>query len=54
MMDVPTSFEYMIEKNDIIKGYLKFGAWAESGGVLDTDWYLDKPGYREASLIYKK
>lgn len=54
MMDLPGSFEYMIEKNDIIKGYTKFGAWAESGGVLFPDWYLDKPGYRNSLLIYKK
>ena len=53
MMSLPTSFDYMIEKNDIIKGYLKFGSWAESGGVLFPDWYLNKAGYREPSLIYK-
>ena len=54
MMEVPSSFQYAIEKNDITKVYLKFGAWAESGGSLYPDWYLDKAGYRESSLIYTK
>ena len=54
MMEVPSSFQYAIEKNDISKVYLKFGAWAESGGSLNTDWYMDKPGYRASSLIYSK
>jgi LruC domain-containing protein len=52
MMEVPSSFQYPIEKNDITKAYLKFGAWAESGGTQYTDWYQNKPGYRESSLIY--
>ena len=54
MMEVPSSFQYAIEKNDITKVYLKFGAWAESGGSLYPDWYLDKTGYRESSLVYTK
>ena len=54
MMEVPSSFEYAIEKNDITKVYLKFGAWAESGGSLYKDWYMDKAGYRESSLVYTK
>ena len=53
MMSLPVSFDYMIEKNDIIKGYLNFGTWAESGGILFPDWYLDKAGYRNQTLIYK-
>ncbi len=53
MMEVPSSFAYPIEKNDIIKVYLKFGTWAESGGSQFKDWYMDKSGYRDNSLIYK-
>ncbi len=53
LLSVPESFDYMIEKSDIIKGYLKFGSWAESGGVLFPDWYLNKTGYRDQNLIYK-
>ncbi|NEW84432.1 MAG: LruC domain-containing protein [Mariniphaga sp.] len=54
MLEVPSSFQYAIEKNDLTKVYLKFGAWAESGGSLYTDWFMDKPGYQEGNLIYKK
>jgi LruC domain-containing protein len=53
MIDVPISFDYMGEKNDLIKGYLKFRSWAESSGMSDSDWYLDQPGYRDKSLIYR-
>jgi LruC domain-containing protein len=53
MMEVPSSFQYTIETKDITKAYLKFGAWAESGGSQNTDWYLDKTGYRNSSLIYR-
>ncbi len=54
MMEVPSSFQYAIEKNDITNVYLKFGAWAESGGSKFSDWYMDKNGYRNNSLIYNK
>ena len=54
MMEVPSSFQYAIERNDLTKVYLKLGAWAESGGSLFKDWYMDKPGYIESSLIFKK
>jgi len=54
MMEVPSGFQYTIEKNDITKAYLNFGAWAESGGTLFKDWYMDLPGYRNNSLIYSK
>jgi len=54
MLEVPSSFQYPIEKKDISKAYLNFGAWAESGGTKFKDWYLDKPGYRENGLIYRK
>jgi len=54
MLEVPSSFAYTVEKKDILKAYLKFGAWAESGGSLFKDWYIDKPGYRDNALIYSK
>jgi len=54
MMEVPSGFQYTIEKNDITKAYLNFGAWAESGGTLFKDWYLDLTGYRNNTLIYSK
>lgn len=52
-LDLPVSFAYPIEKSDIVKAYLMFGPWAESGGQKYADWYLDKGGYRNSGLIYK-
>jgi LruC domain-containing protein len=54
MLEVPSSFAYNIETKDILKAYLKFGAWAESGGTLFKDWYKDTAGYRDNSLLYVK
>jgi LruC domain-containing protein len=54
MLEVPSSFAYNIETKDILKAYLKFGAWAESGGTLFKDWYKDTAGYRDNSLLYLK
>ena len=51
-IDVPVKFDYAIEKTEIVSAHLKFGAWAESGGVVFADWYKNLNGYREASLIY--
>ena len=44
---------HMIEKQDILKGYLNFAEWAKSNGELYKDWYsnTDK-GYREEKLLY--
>jgi len=53
-MQVPTSFEYTVEKQEITSGYLNFRAWAESGGTLFNDWYLPKPNYRNTSKIFIK
>ena len=51
-INIPTVFEYPIEKQDITQAHLHFADWAQSDGTLYTDWYEDKPGYRNASLIY--
>ncbi|MBN2614874.1 MAG: LruC domain-containing protein [Bacteroidales bacterium] len=45
-------FDYPIEKQAIINAYLKFADWANSGGTLYQDWYLDQNGYRNKDLIY--
>ncbi len=52
MIEVPSSFSYDIETKDILKAYLHFGDWAQSGGSLYKDWYVNNPGYRNTSLIY--
>ncbi len=45
-------FEYPIEKAEIINTHLKFAEWAESGGILFTDWYENNVSYRNESYIY--
>jgi LruC domain-containing protein len=44
---------HMIEKQDILKGYLNFAEWAKSNGELYKDWYsnTDKE-YRNDKLLY--
>jgi LruC domain-containing protein len=51
-INIPVLFEYPIEKQDVVGVHLKFADWAESGGTIYTDWYLDLPGYRNDALIY--
>ncbi len=53
-VETPNSFEYPIEKVDILNAYLKFAEWAESSGAVYNDWYLDEPGYRNNDKIYQK
>jgi len=53
-IEIPVSFDYPIEKVDILQTHLKFGAWATSGGTQYTDWYLNKPGHRNQQNIYQK
>ncbi|OOQ56705.1 LruC domain-containing protein [Mucilaginibacter pedocola] len=47
-------FDYPVEGSAINKSYNYFLQWAKSGGSLHKDWYLDVPGNRNSSLIYKK
>jgi len=54
MLELPSSFEYMIERQDLLKGYTKFASWAISGGTRDADWYENKPNYRVEKLLYKR
>ncbi|MFH1296461.1 MAG: LruC domain-containing protein, partial [Bacteroidota bacterium] len=46
------SFDYPKEKADIVNAYNHFVEWATSGGSSYPDWYQNKPGYRNNSLIY--
>lgn len=48
------NFNYTKEEVSIFKAYLKFPAWAQSGGALFTDWYINKSkDYLDESLLYK-
>lgn len=46
------SFEYPIEKTDIVTVYNHFAQWASTNGAQFSDWYLDLPGYRDNTKIY--
>ncbi|MFZ4546720.1 MAG: LruC domain-containing protein [Bacteroidales bacterium] len=51
-LEVPNNFNYPVEKADILETYLHFAQWAQSSGNDFTDWYMDKPGYRNNANIY--
>jgi len=46
------SFDYPLEKQEVVWAYLKFAEWAESNGSTFTDWYQDQQGYRDNNFIY--
>lgn len=50
-LNVYNALPNLIEKQDFTQGYLKFSAWAQSGGNQFPDWYLDLPGYRNATVL---
>ena len=52
-LKIAESYDYTIEKTEITSAYTKFYEWANSGGVLYPDWYLEKAGYRNESNIYQ-
>lgn len=45
-------FDYPRETSDIRDAYTKFVSWAQSGGAVDADWYLDVNGNRVPAQIY--
>jgi LruC domain-containing protein len=51
-INIPESFDYPIEKQDITKAYLRFNDWATSQGMNYADWYTNKSGYRDNQKIY--
>ena len=52
-INIYESFEYPKERVEIIATYLHFVEWAESSGILFTDWYNNTdPGYRNEANIY--
>jgi LruC domain-containing protein len=52
-INIYESFDYPIEKQDILQVHLKFAEWATSGGIQFPDWYKNLSGYRNQSLIYQ-
>lgn len=54
VIEIPVSFDYPRAKINIFNAHLKYSEWAQSQGTKSKDWYLNKPGYRNSSLIYHK
>lgn len=46
------NFRYPIENARINTAYNHFVDWAQSGGVLYTDWYGDNSGYRNTNKLF--
>lgn len=53
-INLPVSFSYPEEKNDIVKTHLQFDKWAVSKGYNYKDWYQNKTGYRNNNKIYSR
>ncbi len=53
-INIAESFQYPVERVEIITAYSKFAAWAQSNGSLYPDWYQDKLDYRHTEYIYHK
>jgi len=50
--EIPVDFEYPVEEADILQTYLHFAEWAQSSGAVYSDWYMNKPGYRNPVNVY--
>jgi len=50
-ININYEFIHPLERQEIIKGYLRFAAWAESGGSQFPDWYKDEEGYRDETYL---
>jgi len=53
-INIPTSFNYPLEKKGIVNAHLMFNNWAKSLGYNYMDWYEDKTGYRDDNKIYSR
>jgi len=51
-INIYETFDYPIEKQDIVRVHLKFAEWASSGGILFPNWYQNLSGFRNNALIY--
>ncbi|MCD6179815.1 MAG: LruC domain-containing protein, partial [Bacteroidales bacterium] len=52
VINIPTQFDYPIEKSSVDQAHLKFIDWVESSGSLFNDWYLEQADYRNPDYIY--
>jgi len=50
---IAAEFEHPVERAQITRAYNKFKHWAQSSGTSYPDWYMPKPGFRNAEFIYQ-
>jgi LruC domain-containing protein len=53
-LHIPQTFDYPKENVNIVNSYAKFTEWVENSGYSYSDWYQNKNGYRNSTLIYSK
>lgn len=51
-INIAASFEYPVEKCDILQAHLKMADWAISGGTDFQNWYINIDGYRNPNNIF--
>ncbi|MCJ8275262.1 MAG: LruC domain-containing protein [Bdellovibrionales bacterium] len=51
---LPEKFAYPYDSIKIYDAFPLFEDWVNSNGFSHSDWYTDKPGYRENELIMRK
>ena len=54
LFDIPSPYDYPIEKTAINFAYLHFADWALSNGSSYANWYTTAAGNRNNALIYHK
>ena len=42
---LPGEWDHVVEMVELLDAYVHFQEWAETGGELYQDWYVDQPGY---------
>ncbi|MBA4849740.1 LruC domain-containing protein [Emticicia sp. BO119] len=52
-IDFSSDFQYPAEREAVVDTYLKFGDWAESGGLNFADWYLLNLLFINESKVFK-
>lgn len=53
-LNISSGIPHTFETVDFTSAYTNFIKWAVSGGLSNTDWYLDASGNRNASKLYNK
>ena len=49
---ISSEYAAPVERVNISDAYTNFDDWVKSNGASGADWYQDKPGYRNAGMVY--